>query len=279
MKRCLINLLTLLSLLLCIVVMALWVTGGLWVGALPLPGGAPSARYFAVASGGGTYFLRQEVTLPADGSWVARVLAPSKAAVQIGDTVVATVEVSQAFLPHPAFGRFDFSPNVIAPRMTFPTPSGGIGVCTLTSRYVVVPHWAPAIGFSVMPRLWLWSRRRRRCVQARAAAGLCLRHARSLPRVRTHPGRSDPVKRRLLNLLTLLSLLLCVAVVWLTWCPPGRGAHSFHRTAGGTYYSVSLYPGAVAFERSTRTIAMGAAGQGPPPDAGIYGAARRAGQR
>ena len=85
-------------------------------------------------------------------------------------------------------------------------------------------------------------------------------------------GGSDPefavvpgnVTRRLLNVLTVLSLPLCAAVAWLTWCPPNRGAHCFHRTRGGTYYSVSLYHGAVAFERSTRTTAMGAATQGPP---------------
>jgi hypothetical protein len=54
--------------------------------------------------------------------------------------------------------------------------------------------------------------------------------------------------------LSLLSLLLCAAVAWLTWVPPGRGAHCFYRTPGGTYYAVSVYLGVIAFERSTETI-------------------------
>src|SRR5687767_14615368 len=42
------------------------------------------------------------------------------------------------------------------------------------------------------------------------------RHAGPLPRVRPHARRSDRVRRRLLNLLTALSLLLCVvaAAMW-----------------------------------------------------------------
>ena len=73
--------------------------------------------------------------------------------------------------------------------------------------------------------------------------------------------------RLLLNFLTVLSLLLCASVVWLTWCPRGRGAHTFHRTPGGTYYAVSLYRGAVAFERSTRTVSVGPGLEGRPPAA------------
>ena len=70
--------------------------------------------------------------------------------------------------------------------------------------------------------------------------------------------------RRLLNLLTALLLLVCAVVAWLTWCPPRRGAHYFHRTSGGTYYAVSLYPGVVAFERSTGTIVADTDRQGAP---------------
>jgi hypothetical protein len=62
------------------------------------------------------------------------------------------------------------------------------------------------------------------------------------------------MRPRPLALLALLSLLLCAAVAWLTWLPPGRGAHCFYRTPGGTYYAVSLYPGAIAFEHSSETM-------------------------
>jgi hypothetical protein len=76
------------------------------------------------------------------------------------------------------------------------------------------------------------------------------------------------MKRRLFNLLTAGSLLLpCAAVAWFTWCPPHQGAQCFWRTRGGTYYGVTLYPGVVAFDHSTRTITVGAPRQGRSPAA------------
>jgi hypothetical protein len=127
-----------------------------------------------------------DVTQPADGSWVAQVLAPGKVEARAGDTILASVQVSQAFLPHPTFGPFRSTGSAIGPRVTFITPSGVTGVCTMTFNYVVVPHWALAMFFSVTPGLWLWSHRRRRRVQARAAEGLCQRCGYDL---RATPGR------------------------------------------------------------------------------------------
>src|SRR5688500_15770522 len=68
------------------------------------------------------------------------------------------------------------------------------------------------------------------------------RHAGPMPGVRPHPGRSDSLKRRLLNLLTALSLLVCVAVVVL-WVRSYRVGSVFGYYTGlagdGWYRSVS----------------------------------------
>ena len=67
------------------------------------------------------------------------------------------------------------------------------------------------------------------------------RHAGPLPRVRYHgpgPSRAAHVKRRLVNLLSLLSLLLCLAVVAL-WVRSYGGTdrlERYERTSGWGYY-------------------------------------------
>ena len=60
--------------------------------------------------------------------------------------------------------------------------------------------------------------------------------------------------RRVLNLVALVSLvLLFLAVAWLVRPRGNRTDTYFRRAADGRYLLVNVYPGKVAFGRSTRT--------------------------
>ena len=72
-------------------------------------------------------------------------------------------------------------------------------------------------------------------------------------------------RRRLLNLLLILSLLACAGVGWLIRPKGQRVDTYFHRTAGGRYYVVWVYPGKVSFGRSTGTTSAYLRTGVPPP--------------
>ena len=73
-------------------------------------------------------------------------------------------------------------------------------------------------------------------------------------------------RRRLLNLLLILSLLACAGVGWLIRPRGQRVDTYFHRTAGGKYYVASVYPGKLSFGRSTGTTSLTwLASASPPP--------------
>jgi hypothetical protein len=74
------------------------------------------------------------------------------------------------------------------------------------------------------------------------------------------------VPRRRLNLLTPLALLLLLgAVAWFVRPQGNRTDSYFHRTTGGRYFFVTLYPGRVCFERSTAKPPMIVRATGSPP--------------
>ena len=73
------------------------------------------------------------------------------------------------------------------------------------------------------------------------------------------------VTRRLFNLLAALSLAIGAAVTWSVSSPAGRTDTYFHRTPAGRYWLISVYPGEVSFERSTRTTQTAMPGVDPPP--------------
>lgn len=74
-----------------------------------------------------------------------------------------------------------------------------------------------------------------------------------------------PVARRLFRLLATLSLAMGAAVTWCVRSPGCRTDTYFHRTPAGRYGLVTVYPGKVSFERSTRTMQTAMPGVDPPP--------------
>ena len=62
-------------------------------------------------------------------------------------------------------------------------------------------------------------------------------------------------------------LLLWLAIAWLVRPRGNRTDTYFHRTLGGRYYFVTLYPGKVSFQHSTRTFPGSKPATGLPPDA------------
>jgi hypothetical protein len=73
------------------------------------------------------------------------------------------------------------------------------------------------------------------------------------------------VARRAFNLLAALSLVTSLTVAGLIRSPGGRIDTYFLRTQAGRYWLVSVYPGRVCFERSTRTTQTAMPGVDPPP--------------
>jgi predicted Zn-ribbon and HTH transcriptional regulator len=223
--RRLLNLLTTVSQLLCVVVVVLWVRSYSRMDEVAYskpPGGLVERSTYLSSLGGRLMFQWRSHTYTPPHTW-----KPSYGESEgwsIGSTTLSHEQMTfhiAAFKKQSHAGSyFEFDRLGLRLELSrYEDPSiADYGVTRTT--LVHVPHWLAAAGFAVLPLAALMRRLRRR---RRVLAGLCTRCGYDL---RATPGRcpecgnaacNKPVDwmRRLLNLLTALSLLLCVAVAFL----------------------------------------------------------------
>ena len=170
MKRLLLNLLTGLSLLLCVAACVLWVRSysGDGVG---WKSEKPGATDFVVSRGGRLYLVRQSATPTQSGDWEADTSA-------FGDV---TLVASRMQLIYPVFGASPQQPRRLlgfewADRRTTigsllgePLPAP----ITVTQRLLAIPFWLPTVLLLLAPAAWLAAAYRRRRRHKRLQSGRC----------------------------------------------------------------------------------------------------------
>ena len=170
MARCLLNLLTILSLLLCVAVCVVWVRSysrdtEWWKSE------KPGETDFAVSRGGRLYLVRQAAAPARSGDWEADTS-------EFGDVTLVSRPMNlylQVFRTYPQpsnrFLGFEWADRRMTTgsnaRVWLPAP------ISVTQRLLAIPFWLPALLLLIAPAAWLTAAFRRRRRRKRLQSGRC----------------------------------------------------------------------------------------------------------